>query len=155
SPTLRYVSDLNYIAVYAIIAVVSVVGFAYLADRQIAKSNTGNNKSIPLREIPQGIAKNIAAVGGPIEMEANTKTRWVLDHAGEGNGLCRELMQVLPIAIYMTDTAGCITFYNEAAAALWGCRPKLGDSKFCGSWKLYWPDGTPLPHDECPMSMAL
>ncbi|HEY9344521.1 MAG TPA: PAS domain S-box protein, partial [Inquilinus sp.] len=26
---------------------------------------------------------------------------------------------------------------------------------FCGSWKLYWPDGTPLPHDQCPMALAL
>ena len=32
------------------------------------------------------------------------------------------------------------------------CRPELGKSEFCGSWKLYWPDGTPLPHDECPMA---
>jgi PAS domain S-box-containing protein len=55
----------------------------------------------------------------------------------------------------MTDAEGRITFYNEAAAALWGCRPELGDSKFCASWKLYRPDGTPLPHDECPMAMAL
>jgi PAS domain S-box-containing protein len=55
----------------------------------------------------------------------------------------------------MTDAEGRITFYNEAAATLWGWRPVLGDSKFCGSWKLYWPDGTPLPHDECPMAMAL
>ena len=55
----------------------------------------------------------------------------------------------------MTDAEGRITFYNEAAAALWGCRPKLGQSKFCGSWKLYWPDGTPLPHHECAMAMAL
>ena len=36
-----------------------------------------------------------------------------------------------------------------------GCRPELGKSEFCGSWKLYWPDGTPLPHDECPMALAL
>ena len=55
----------------------------------------------------------------------------------------------------MTDAEGHLTFYNEAAAELWGCRPELGESKFCGSWKLYWPDGTPLPHDECPMAMAL
>jgi PAS domain S-box-containing protein len=55
----------------------------------------------------------------------------------------------------MTDAEGRLTFYNEAAAALWGCRPELGDTKFCGSWKLYWPDGTRLPHDQCPMAMAL
>jgi PAS domain S-box-containing protein len=66
-----------------------------------------------------------------------------------------QLLQALPAAIYMTDAAGRITFYNEAAAALWGCRPELGKSEFCGSWKLYWPDGTPLPHDECPMALSL
>src|SRR5262245_19917362 len=55
----------------------------------------------------------------------------------------------------MTDAEGRIIFYNEAAAALWGCRPEVGESKFSGSYKLYWPDGTPLPHDECPMAIAL
>ena len=71
------------------------------------------------------------------------------------DGRWRQLFQALPAAIYTTDAAGRITFYNEAAADLWGCRPELGTSEFCGSWKLYWPDGTPLPHGECPMAMAL
>ncbi len=66
-----------------------------------------------------------------------------------------ELLQALPAAVYTTDATGRITFFNEAAAELWGCRPELGKSEFCGSWKLYWPDGTPLPHDECPMALAL
>lgn len=65
------------------------------------------------------------------------------------------ILQALPAAIYTTDAAGRITFYNDAAADLWGVRPELGKSEFCGSWKLYWPDGTPLPHDQCPMAMAL
>ena len=65
------------------------------------------------------------------------------------------LIQALPAAIYATDAAGRITFFNEAAAELWGCRPELGKSEFCGSWKLYWPDGRPLPHGECPMALAL
>jgi PAS domain S-box-containing protein len=66
-----------------------------------------------------------------------------------------ETLQALPVAVYVTDAAGRITFYNEAAADLWGVRPEIGKSEFCGSWKLYWPDGTPLPHDECPMAQAL
>jgi PAS domain S-box-containing protein len=69
--------------------------------------------------------------------------------------LSRDAIEALPAAIYVTDAEGRLTFYNEAAAELWGCRPELGKSKFCGSWKLYWPDGTPLPHDECPMAMTL
>jgi PAS domain S-box-containing protein len=74
---------------------------------------------------------------------------------GGADDLSREAIETLPAAVYMTDAEGRITFYNEAAAALWGFRPELGKSKFCGSWKLYWPDGTPLPHDQCPMAMAL
>jgi len=65
------------------------------------------------------------------------------------------LISALPAAIYTTDAAGCITYYNDAAAQLWGCRPEIGTSKFCGSWKLYWPDGRPMRHAECPMAVAL
>jgi PAS domain S-box-containing protein len=68
---------------------------------------------------------------------------------------CDELLQALPAAVYTTDAAGRITFYNEAAAALWGYRPELGKSEWCGSWRLYWPDGRPMPHGECPMAIAL
>jgi PAS domain S-box-containing protein len=75
--------------------------------------------------------------------------------SGDVNGLSRDAIEALPAAVYMTDADGRLTFYNEAAVAFWGCRPELGESKFCGSWKLYWPDGTPLPHDQCPMAMAL
>ena len=67
----------------------------------------------------------------------------------------RELLDALPAAVYTTDAAERITYYNEAAADLWGHRPALGSSEWCGSWKLFWPDGTPLPHDECPMAVAL
>ena len=67
----------------------------------------------------------------------------------------RGLLDALPAAVYTTDAAGRITYYNDTAAALWGHRPPLGTSEWCGSWKLYWPDGTPLAHDECPMAIAL
>lgn len=66
-----------------------------------------------------------------------------------------DVLEALPEAVYTTDAAGRITFYNKAAIAMWGVSPELGASEFCGSWKLYWPDGTPLPHDECPMATAL
>lgn len=66
-----------------------------------------------------------------------------------------DLLGALPAAVYITDAAGRITFYNQAAVDLWGHRPELGKDVWCGSWKLYWPDGTPLPHDQCPMAVAL
>ena len=65
------------------------------------------------------------------------------------------LLEALPAAVYTTDAAGRITFYNEAAVELAGRRPELGSEAWCVSWRLYWPDGTPMPHDQCPMAMAL
>ena len=76
-------------------------------------------------------------------------------HLIEGARDSHQILLGLPTAVYTTDAAGRITFYNEAAAELWGVRPTLGTTEFCGSWKLYWPDGTPMAHDECPMALAL
>jgi two-component system CheB/CheR fusion protein len=70
-------------------------------------------------------------------------------------GYFRKLVDELPAAIYVTDALGCITYFNEAAATLWGHRPTLGRSEWCGSWKLFWPDGRALPHGECPMAIAI
>lgn len=67
----------------------------------------------------------------------------------------RELLQFLPAAIYTTDAEGRITFYNEAAVELAGREPVLGSDTWCVTWKLFWPDGTPMAHDECPMAVAL
>jgi len=64
------------------------------------------------------------------------------------------LLEALPVAIYMTDTEGHITFFNEAAAALWGNRPELG-TKFCGFLRLCHPDGRPLAHEDCPMAVTV
>jgi len=66
-----------------------------------------------------------------------------------------ELLSAIPAAIYTTDAAGKITYYNEAAVDFAGRRPVLGSDEWCVSFKLFWPDGTPLPHDECPMAVAL
>ena len=66
-----------------------------------------------------------------------------------------EILRNLPIAVYATDAEGRITFYNDAAAELWGQRPELGAARWCGSWRLHWPDGRPMAHDECPMAMTL
>jgi PAS domain S-box-containing protein len=64
------------------------------------------------------------------------------------------LLDALPTAIYTTDAAGRLTYFNGAAAEIWGQRPQLG-TEWCGSWKLFLPDGTPLAHAECPMAVTL
>lgn len=67
----------------------------------------------------------------------------------------RQLLEALPAAVYTTDATGRITFFNRAAIELWGRQPVLGEDQWCGSWRLYWPDGRPMAHDECPMAVAL
>ncbi|HZR72747.1 MAG TPA: PAS domain S-box protein [Bradyrhizobium sp.] len=67
----------------------------------------------------------------------------------------QDLLAAIPAAIYTTDAAGTITYYNEAAVELAGIRPIIGSDKWSVAHKLYWPDGTPLPHDQSPMALAL
>lgn len=66
----------------------------------------------------------------------------------------RDLLQALPAAIYTTDADGRITFFNRACIDFAGRTPKIGDM-WCVTWKLFWPDGTPLAHEDCPMAIAL
>ena len=67
----------------------------------------------------------------------------------------KDLLSAIPAAIYTTDADGKITYFNQAAVELSGRTPQLGTDEWCVTWKLYRPDGTPLPHDECPMAIAL
>src|SRR5882757_4523051 len=66
----------------------------------------------------------------------------------------RDLLQALPAAIYTTDAEGRITFFNLACVDFAGRTPKIGEM-WCVTWKLFWPDGTPLPHEDCPMAVAI
>ncbi len=67
----------------------------------------------------------------------------------------RELLEELPAAVYTTDAAGRLTFYNQAAVELAGRSPELGSNDWCAAWRLLRPDGTPLPYDESPMAVTL
>jgi PAS domain S-box-containing protein len=69
----------------------------------------------------------------------------------------RQLLRVLPVAVYTCDADGLITFFNDRAAELWGCEPRLGNpqDRFDGAFRLWWPDGSPLPHERSPMAMMI
>lgn len=71
--------------------------------------------------------------------------------------LTDQLLDLLPAAVYVCAPDGMIVRFNRRAADLWGREPLLGDprDRFCGSYRMYRPDGSPLPHDECPMAGLL
>ncbi|QDU38117.1 Autoinducer 2 sensor kinase/phosphatase LuxQ [Maioricimonas rarisocia] len=91
-----------------------------------------------------GGAEIDAALCGPLQTEAI----WGMDP---------RLLNLLPVAVYFCDASGLLLNWNRAAEELWGRRPRVGDpgERFCGSHKLYQPDGQYLPHVECPMAEAL
>ena len=69
----------------------------------------------------------------------------------------RRLLEALPAGAYTCDADGLITYFNQHAVALWGRTPVLNDAsdRFCGSFKLFAKDGTPIAHDQCWMALAL
>ena len=69
----------------------------------------------------------------------------------------RGLLEKLPAGAYTCDPDGLITYFNQHAVQLWGRKPKLNDpvDRFCGSFKLYAIDGSPITHDQCWMALAL
>jgi PAS domain S-box-containing protein len=89
---------------------------------------------------------NVFPIGGPMRAQETLRERelWF-----------RQVLSALPAAVYTTDAGGRLTYFNDAAADLWGQRPQIGSTEWCGSWKLYWPDGTPMAHGDCPMATAL
>jgi PAS domain S-box-containing protein len=96
------------------------------------------------------------------EADVAALDRWNLarvTRAGEAfadrEGLYRDVLQALPAAVYTTDADGRITFFNEACVAFSGRRPVIGEDSWCVTWKLYDSEGRPLPHDQCPMAVAV
>jgi len=69
----------------------------------------------------------------------------------------RTLFDLVPVAVYTCDAKGLIQEYNQHAVELWGRAPKRNDpsEKFCGSFKIFYPDRRPMPRHKCPMARAL
>lgn len=66
-----------------------------------------------------------------------------------------EALDSLPAPIYVTDPEGRVTYFNEACVAFAGRRPVVGEDRWCVTWRLYTDDGAFLPHEECPMAVAV
>src|SRR6185295_5869788 len=78
-------------------------------------------------------------------------------NAGDAFEYYRTLFDLAPIAVYSCDASGVLQESNNLARELWGRTPKLGDTdeRFCGSFRLYHPDGRYMPHEQSPMGDVL
>ena len=89
------------------------------------------------------------------QTERHDELSGVYETLRESERRFREMIDALPAAIYTTDAEGRLTHFNPAAVQLSGRTPELGTDQWCITWKLFWPDGTRMQHDECPMAVAL
>ena len=85
-----------------------------------------------------------------LERQLAEETLQTRDH------MIREL-PLLPAAVCVCDQFGAVELYNRTAVELWGCEPPdhHGSRRFCGSYLLFHPDGTPMPHSESPTAEVL
>ena len=67
----------------------------------------------------------------------------------------RVVLGALPVAVYTTDADGRITFYNEAAARLWGREPVLNKDRWCAAVRLVGLDGTIISPQDSPPAASL
>jgi PAS domain S-box-containing protein len=110
------------------------------------------SNSISLIRDPDGKPKNVLA------FSLDISDRKLAEEAlRRSEAQFRNLLEKLPAAAYTCNSEGSITFFNQRAAELWGRTPKLNDpeDKFCGSFKLFYPDGRPMQHDMCWMALSI
>ena len=64
-------------------------------------------------------------------------------------------LDALEAPAYLTDADGNVTYWNRACVEFAGREPELGRDRWCVTWKLYTTGGDPLPHEACPMAVAI
>jgi PAS domain S-box-containing protein len=90
----------------------------------------------------------------PVPLEAEDYLDTALD-ALTGGDRCPSVLDRLPVPIYTTDANGAVTYWNQACVEFAGREPKLGEDRWCVTWKIYTTSGDRLPHAQCPMAQAI
>jgi len=84
----------------------------------------------------QALSAALAALDGPDDRIADT-------------------LEAVPVPVYVTDPDGVITHFNRACIDFAGREPVSGKDRWCVTWKRFTEDGEHLPHDQCPMAVAI
>jgi PAS domain S-box-containing protein len=124
-------------------------------DRELVIERSNGSRIVVLANVEPLLGPTGRIQGAINSFQDITAQKRAADEAREREDRHRQLLDALPAAIYTTDAQGRITFVNREAAALAGREPDIGRDEWCVTWKLHNEDGTPMPHDQCPMAVAL
>lgn len=127
-----------------------------MVHQSIGRFPTDNGAATSLRNLGQS-PDSIETMKPTSENDGAPNRKRTEDGSLENEERYRTLFDLAPVAVYSCDASGVIRDYNNRASELWGRQPQLGDTdeRFCGSFKLYRPDGSFMPHEQCPMGDVL
>jgi len=88
-------------------------------------------------------------------MRREVQTRQEADALLHESDLLKQIIDLLPVGVFVTDAAGEVTQINPAARALWG-GVQRGDGAQYGEYVAYWPEtGKRLAADEWALQRAI
>lgn len=141
---IRFNESIDQSLTEAVVAFAKIVG----QERQAALDEH-SQRALELREL------NDALLTSSIHQHESTeKAEKAEGAARESEQRYRALFDLGPVAVYACDAMGVIRDFNRRAVELWGRTPQPGDTdeRFCGSHHLFHPDGSFMPHAQCPMA---
>ena len=124
---------------------------------QLHKNTVAMNEALVLSSLRQQELVEVAeALNAKLRHEINERKRAEAT-LHESEGRYRALFEMGPVATYFCGASGVIQDFNRRSAELWGREPATGDDneRFCGSVKIFRPDGSYMPHAQSPMADVL
>jgi PAS domain-containing protein len=91
----------------------------------------------------------------PVNAQAEHYLSQLLTAVADHPAKCALALDAIPVPVYMTDVGGAVTYWNAACVEFAGRQPELGRDRWCVTWRLYTMTGEPLPHEDCPMALAI
>lgn len=97
----------------------------------------------------------LISTGAASSDPAESMLATALAAATDGGEALATTLEALPAPIYVTDADGWVTSFNTACVDFAGRTPVVGRDRWCVSWRLYSEAGDYLPHERCPMAVAI
>jgi len=97
----------------------------------------------------------VTAVEVPARASADQLLGTAIAALAAGPDALAEVLEALPAPIYLTDADGWVTHFNSACIGFAGRQPIAGKDRWCVTWRLYDDAGAALPHERCPMAVAI